>query len=68
MGGESVKTNSCMGRYLGIYLTSSTGIVFTIIASRKIQSQVETRFTIAALKYGLSVLKRHLTKKAAFCV
>jgi hypothetical protein len=39
MGGESVKTNSCMGRYLGIYFKvaqcTCTGIVFTIIASGK---------------------------------
>jgi hypothetical protein len=49
MGGESVKTNSCMDRYLG---TSSTDIVFTIVASGIIHSQFETRFKIAALKYG----------------
>jgi hypothetical protein len=41
-----LRQTACMGRYLGIYLTSSTGIVFTIIASGK-------RISSAALNTSL---------------
>jgi hypothetical protein len=58
MGGESVKTNSCMGRYLGIYLKGLCHEMNIFLKVLKIESVLSVYAPIVFLNFLAALLWR----------